>query len=138
MWNTVVVTVPSVLGAVVSNALIAYGFARIQWPGRDYVFAVVLATMILPDFVTFIPLYLIYRDLGWLNTYAPLILPVFLGSPFFIFLLRQFLMGLPTELTDAAHVDGASELLIFLRIIVPLTTPCTGCGGAVSVHRKLE
>lgn len=123
MWNTVVVTVPSVLGAVVSNALIAYGFARIQWPGRDFVFAVVLATMILPDFVTFIPLYLIYRDLGWLNTYAPLILPIFLGSPFFIFLLRQFLMGLPSELTDAAHVDGASELLIFLRIIIPLTTP---------------
>ena len=123
LWNTVVVTVPSVCGAVLSNALIAYGFARIAWPGRDYVFALVLATLILPDFVTFIPLYLIFRDLNWLNTYAPLILPLFLGSPFFIFLLRQFFMGLPAELSDAAHVDGASEFLIFLRIILPLALP---------------
>lgn len=123
LWNTVVVTVPSVIGAVLSNALIAYGFSRIQWPGRDYVFAIVLATLILPDFVTFIPLYLIFRDLGWLNTYAPLILPLFLGSPFFIFLLRQFFMGLPSELSDAAHVDGASEFLIFLRIVLPLAMP---------------
>lgn len=123
LWNTVVVTVPSVIGAVLSNSLIAYGFARVQWPGRDYVFAIVLATMILPDFVTFIPLYLIFRDLNWLNTYYPLILPIFLGSPFFIFLLRQFLMALPAELTDAARVDGASELLIFLRIVIPLATP---------------
>lgn len=123
LWNTVVVTVPSVIGAVVSNALIAYGFSRIQWIGRDYIFALVLATLILPDFVTFIPLYLIFRDLGWLNTYAPLILPIFLGSPFFIFLLRQFFMGLPAELSDAAHVDGASEFLIFLRIILPLAMP---------------
>jgi len=121
--NTILVTVPSVIGAVLSNALAAYGFARIQWPGRDYVFAVVLATLILPDFVTFIPLYLVFRDLGWINTYLPLVIPTFLGSPFFIFLLRQFYMGLPEELSDAARVDGASEFRIFTQIVLPLAVP---------------
>ncbi len=121
--NTILVTVPSVIGAVISNALAAYGFARIQWPGRDYLFAVVLATLILPDFVTFIPLYLVFRNLGWINTYLPLIIPTFLGSPFFIFLLRQFYMGLPEELSDAARVDGASEFRIFTQIVLPLAVP---------------
>ena len=123
LFNTVLVTVPSVIGAVISNALAAYGFARIEWPGRDYVFAVVLATLILPDFVTFIPLYLVFRNLDWINTYLPLIVPTFLGNPFFIFLLRQFFMGLPAELSDAAHVDGASEFRIFTQIVLPLAKP---------------
>ena len=121
--NTVIVTVPSVIGAVISNALSAYGFARIDWPGRDYVFALVLATLILPDFVTFIPLYLVFRNLDWINTYLPLVIPTFLGNPFFIFLLRQFFMGLPAELSDAATVDGASEFRIFTQIILPLARP---------------
>lgn len=121
--NTVWVTVPSVIGAVLSNALAAYGFARIRWPGRDLVFAIVLATLILPDFVTFIPLYLVFRNLNWINTYYPLIIPTFLGSPFFIFLLRQFFMSLPEELSDAARVDGASEFRIFTQIILPLARP---------------
>ncbi|MEM7532818.1 MAG: carbohydrate ABC transporter permease [Chloroflexota bacterium] len=121
--NTVLVTVPSVIGAVISNALSAYGFARIRWPGRDLVFAMVLATLILPDFVTFIPLYLVFRNLNWINSYLPLIVPTFLGSPFFIFLLRQFFMSLPEELSDAARVDGASELRIFTQIILPLAVP---------------
>ncbi|MBM4029469.1 MAG: carbohydrate ABC transporter permease, partial [Planctomycetes bacterium] len=92
--NTLIVAVPSVIGAVLSNALVAYGFARVRWPGRDIVFAVVLATLILPGFVTFIPLYIIFRKLNWINTYLPLVIPAWLGSPFFIFLLRQFFMGL--------------------------------------------
>lgn len=121
--NTVLVTVPSVIGAVLSNALSAYGFARIQWPGRDLIFGVVLATLILPDFVTFIPLYLVFRNLNWINTYYPLIVPTFLGSPFFIFLLRQFFMSLPEELADAGRVDGASEFRIFTQIILPLAKP---------------
>ncbi|MBV7329591.1 carbohydrate ABC transporter permease [Chloroflexi bacterium TSY] len=117
--NTVLVTIPSVVGAVISNALAAYGFARIRWPGRD----LVLATLILPDFVTFIPVYLVFRNLNWINTYYPLIIPTFLGSPFFIFLLRQFFMSLPEELSDAARVDGASEFRIFTQIILPLARP---------------
>jgi ABC-type glycerol-3-phosphate transport system permease component len=108
-----------VLGAVLSNAIVAYGFGRLRWPGRDWVFGIVLATLILPGFVTFIPLYLIFRKLNWINTYLPLVIPTFLGNPFFIFLLRQFFMGLPEELSDAARVDGASEFRIFTHIILP-------------------
>lgn len=121
--NTLVVAIPSVIGALLSNALAAYGFARVRWPGRDAIFAVVLATMILPSFVTFIPLYIIFRKLNWIDTYLPLVVPTFLGNPFFIFLLRQFFMGLPVELSDAARVDGASELGIFRQIILPLAKP---------------
>ena len=123
LGNTLLVTLPSVLGAVLSNAIVAYGFGRLRWPGRDLVFGVVLATLILPGFVTFIPLYLIFRKLNWINTYLPLVIPTFLGNPFFIFLLRQFFMGLPEELSDAARVDGASEFRIFTQIVLPLARP---------------
>ncbi len=121
--NTVLVAVPSLIGALLSNALAAYGFARVRWPGRDWVFSLVLATLILPGFVTFIPLYLIFKQLNWINSYLPLIVPTFFGNPFFIFLLRQFFMALPEELADAARVDGASELRIFSQIILPLSRP---------------
>jgi multiple sugar transport system permease protein len=121
--NTLSIALPSVLGAVLSNALVAYGFSRVRWPGRDAVFAIVLATLILPGFVTFIPLYIIFSRLDWINTYLPLIVPVFLANPFFIFMLRQFFLGLPVELSDAAKVDGASELEIFWKIILPLAKP---------------
>lgn len=121
--NTLVVALASVAGAVISNSLIAYGFSRVRWPGRDLVFGIVLATMILPGFVTFIPLYIVFRRLDWLNTYRPLIIPTWLGSPFFIFLLRQFFMGLPRALSDAARVDGASEFRTFSQIILPLAKP---------------
>jgi multiple sugar transport system permease protein len=121
--NTLKIAVPSVIGAVLSNSLVAYGFARVRWPGRDAVFALVLATMILPGFVTFIPLYIVYHRLGWIDTYAPLIIPVYFASPFFVFLLRQFFLGLPIELSDAAKVDGASELAIFWMVILPLARP---------------
>ncbi|MCC6168453.1 MAG: carbohydrate ABC transporter permease [Caldilineaceae bacterium] len=123
LGNTLLVAVPSVLGAVVSNSLVAYGFARVRWPGRDLLFGLVLATLILPGFVTFIPLYLIFKQLNWINTYLPLVVPTFLGNPFFIFLLRQFFLSLPEELADAARVDGASELRIFSQIILPLSRP---------------
>jgi len=121
--NTLKIALPSVIGALLSNSLVAYGFSRVRWPGRDTVFAIVLATMILPGFVTFIPLYIIFHRLGWINTYAPLVVPVFLANPFFVFLLRQFFMGLPTELSDAARVDGASELGTFWMVILPLAKP---------------
>jgi len=100
--NTLKIAIPSVIGALLTNSLVAYGFSRVRWPGRDAVFALVLATLILPGFVTFIPLYVMFHRLGWINTYAPLIVPVFFANPSFIFLLRQFFMGLPVELSDAA------------------------------------
>lgn len=123
LGNTMLVAFPSVLGALASNALVAYGFARIRWPGRDLLFGLLLATLILPGFVTFIPLYLIFKQLNWINSYLPLVVPTFFGNPFFVFLLRQFFMSLPEELADAARVDGASEMRIFLQIILPLSRP---------------
>jgi multiple sugar transport system permease protein len=102
---------------------VAYGFARISWPGRDPLFIVLLATMMLPSQVTFIPLYVIYAKLGWVGTYLPLVVPTFLGNPFFIFLLRQFFRSIPADLSDAARIDGASELRILTRIVIPLSIP---------------
>ena len=123
LGNSLIYAIPSVIGTVISSSLVAYGFARIRWPGRDVVFIVLLATMMLPSQVTFIPLYVIYAKLGWVGTYLPLILPTFLGNPFFIFLLRQFFRSIPDDLSDAARIDGASELRILTRIIVPLSVP---------------
>jgi multiple sugar transport system permease protein len=121
--NTLIYAVPSVIGTLISCSLVAYGFALVQWPGRNVVFVIVLATMMLPSQVTLIPLYVIYARLGWINTFLPLVLPSFLGVPFFIFLLRQFFLGIPKDLLDAARIDGASELRILTRIVVPLSKP---------------
>ena len=121
--NTLIYAVPAVIGTVVSCSLVAYGFALVRWRGRNTMFLIVLATMMLPSQVTLIPLYVIYAKLGWINTYLPLLVPTFLGSPFFIFLLRQFFMGMPKELMDAARLDGASELRILATIVAPLSAP---------------
>jgi multiple sugar transport system permease protein len=123
LGNTLIYAVPSVIGTVVSCSLVAYGFALVNWRGRNVVFVIMLTTMMLPSQVTLIPLYVIYAKLGWINTYLPLVLPTFLGVPFFIFLLRQFFMGIPRELLDAARLDGASELRILTRIVAPLAAP---------------
>jgi multiple sugar transport system permease protein len=121
--NTLIYAVPAVIGTVLSCSLVAYGFARIRWPGRDIVFLLLLGTMMLPGQVTFIPLYVIFAKLGWVGTFLPLIIPTFLGNPFFIFLLRQFFLGIPSELSDAARIDGAGELRILTRVIIPLSVP---------------
>ena len=121
--NTLIYAVPAVIGTVISCSLVAYGFALVQWRGRNAMFLIVLATMMLPSQVTLIPLYVIYAKLGWINTYLPLLVPTFLGSPFFIFLLRQFFLGMPRELIDAARLDGASELRILVTIVAPLSAP---------------
>ena len=123
IWNTVWVAFWSVLGALVSNTLVAYGFARLRWPGRDVLFMLVIATLLIPFAVTMIPLYLLWNALGQTNTYWPLIVPAWLASPFSVFLLRQFFMGIPQELSESARIDGASELQIMWRIIVPLARP---------------
>ncbi len=121
--NTLIYAVPSMILTVLSCSVVAYGFARVRWPGRDILFVVCLATMMLPSQVTFIPLYVIYAKLGWVGTFLPLIVPSLFGAPFFIFLLRQFFLGIPNELSDAARIDGASELQILWRIILPLSKP---------------
>jgi len=121
--NTVTICVFSVLGALLSNTVIAYGFSRLHWPGRDMLFLAVLGTMMMPYQVTMIPLFLVFNRLGWINTFRPLTVPAFFGNAFFIFLLRQFMMGIPRDLTDAAYIDGASDIQQLARIIIPLCKP---------------
>lgn len=123
-FNTVQVTALSMVGAVLTASLVAYAFARLRSPGRDLLFLVLLSTMMLPGEVTLVPTYLLVRGLGWLDTYLPLIVPSWLGgSPFYIFLLRQYYLTLPLELDDAAKIDGATFFDIYWRIIVPLSRP---------------
>lgn len=122
--NSVTVTLTAVVGAVVTASTVAYAFARLRAPGRDVLFLILLSTMMLPGEVTLVPTYLIFRNLGMLDTYYPLVIPSWLGgSAFYIFLLRQFFMTLPLELDDAAKIDGANLLGIFLQIILPLAKP---------------
>lgn len=110
-------------GTVLSCALVGYGFARLRFPGRNILFAITLATMMVPYVVTFIPTFLLFKRLGVLGTYIPLIAPAFFAEAFFIFLMRQFFRGLPRELDDAARVDGAGEFRIFWQIMLPLVKP---------------
>ncbi len=121
--SIVLYTVPVVLLTLLSSTIVAYGFARIRWPGRDTLFWLVVMTMMLPWAVTMVPLFITFKWLGWLNTYQPLVVPALFGHPYFIFLLRQFFMTLPQELSDAARMDGATELGILFRIVLPLTKP---------------
>ena len=121
--NTIIIVVLNMVGALISNSLVAYGFSRLRWPGRDKVFMIVIATMILPYQVTLIPLYLMYTKAGLIGTFVPLTLPGFFGNAFFIFLMRQFLVGIPKELTESARIDGAGEFIIFLKLIMPISKP---------------
>ena len=121
--NTLRVVVPSVFGATLPSALAAYAFARVRAPGRDLMFGVLLATMMLPGIVTLIPLYIIFSKIGWVGTFRPLVVPVLFGSPFYIFLLRQFFMTIPTELEDAALIDGCGRFRIWYSIMLPLAKP---------------
>jgi multiple sugar transport system permease protein len=121
--NTMFITVFVVIGNVLSNSFVAYGFAKMKFPGKNFLFAAVLATMMIPGFVTMIPQYILFAKLGWMNTYLPLIVPAFFGGAFFIFLLRQFFMTIPNELIDAAKIDGANHFYIWLRIMIPLAKP---------------
>jgi multiple sugar transport system permease protein len=121
--NTLIVAGFSVAGTVISCGMVAYSLARIDWPGRNVLFAILLATLMIPFPVTMVPLFIMFSDLGWVNTFLPLIVPTFFGNAFFIFLLRQFFMTIPRELSDAARVDGANEVRIFLGVILPLSKP---------------
>jgi multiple sugar transport system permease protein len=123
LGNSLTVAVLGVLGTVVSNAIVAYGFARLRWRGRDAFFALTLATMMVPFPALMVPLYGVFKGLGLIGTLLPLWLPTWFGSAFNIFLMRQFFRTIPEELSEAARIDGCSEWRIFWRIIVPLSTP---------------
>ncbi len=123
LWNTLQVSGLSIIGSLLSASMVAYAFARLKWPGRDSLFVVLLATMMLPAAVTMMPVFLIFRSFGWIDTLKPLWVPSFLGSAFNIFLMRQFFMGIPTELEEAARIDGCSFYTIFWRIVLPQVKP---------------
>jgi ABC-type glycerol-3-phosphate transport system permease component len=131
--NTVFLTGVGTLFVVISSSWITYGFARFQFPGRNALFAVLLSTMMIPGQVTMIPTFILFRELNWLNTYKPLLVPALFGSPFYIFLLRQFFMTIPTELDDAAKIDGCSYVGIWWRILLPLTKPALATVTVFSV-----
>lgn len=122
--NSLFVALLSVIGDVLSSAFIAYGFAQLRFPGRRILFLIMLSTMMFPFAVRMIPLFLIFKEFGWINTYYPLIIPSFFGThAFFIFLLYQFLRGIPKALLESARIDGASELRIWWSIVLPLCKP---------------
>ncbi|MEM7536916.1 MAG: carbohydrate ABC transporter permease [Chloroflexota bacterium] len=123
-WNTVLISAVVLAGTLITSSLCAYGFARIQFPGSNFWFIATIASVMLPPQVTLIPLYVLFFKIGWLNTFAPLTVPAwFGGGALNIFLLRQFFMQLPAELEDAAYIDGANRLQIWLRIFLPLSIP---------------
>lgn len=124
LGNTLYITLMNVIGVVFTSSLVAYSFARLRWPGRDVLFVVLLSTMMLPAAVTMIPVFLIYKHLGWVDTLRPLWVPAYLGgAPFYIFLLRQFFLTIPRDLEDAAKIDGCSFFGIYWRIMLPLIKP---------------
>jgi multiple sugar transport system permease protein len=122
--NTLIIVYANLVGQVFSAALVAFGFARLKFPGRDALFFLMLSTMMLPGVATLIPIYILYKNLGWIDTFLPLTLPAFFGGgAFFIFLLRQFFLTLPKELEEAARIDGATSWDVFWRIFLPLSKP---------------
>lgn len=123
LLNTLITTVIPMVGEVFVSAMVAFSFARTRWPGRGLVFALCLGTMLLPGVATFIPIFLEFRALGWVNTFWPFIVPAYFGLPFYIFMFRQFMVTLPHELDEAARIDGANTFQIFLWIILPLLGP---------------
>ncbi len=121
--NTMTITIAKIIGTALSCSLVAYGFSRLEWPGREAVFVLVLATMMLPFQVTMIPLYIIFDRIHWIGTYYPLIIPSWFASAYFVFMLRQFFRTIPQELSEAARIDGCSEPRIYWQIILPLAQP---------------
>ena len=124
--NSVVVTVAATIGAVLSSTLTGYAFARLRYPGRDVFFTICLSTMMLPSIVTLIPSFILYRYLGWIDTFLPLIVPSWLGTPFYIFLSRQHFRTIPREYEEAARVDGASSWRIWSALMLPMSKTLVG------------
>jgi ABC-type glycerol-3-phosphate transport system permease component len=114
---------PVTVLTAISSSLVAYGFSRVKWRGREFFFWICIAMMMLPWQVTMVPLFITYKNFGWINSYLPLVVPAFFSHPYFVFMLRQFFLSIPEELSDAARIDGASELGILFRIIIPLSVP---------------
>jgi len=123
LWNSIKIVTLGIIGQVFASSLVAYGFARLRAPGREILFLVLLSTMMIPGEVTMIPQFVLYRYLRWINTHLPLIVPAFFGGAYNIFLIRQFITRIPTELDEAAKIDGLNPLGVYAWIILPLIKP---------------
>ncbi|MHB1132031.1 MAG: carbohydrate ABC transporter permease [Chloroflexota bacterium] len=134
--NTAFVAVLATTGDVFSSSFVGYGFARLRFPGRDLLFAALLGMMLVPFIVKLPPLFVFFKNIGWINTYYPLIVPSWLGTPFFIFLMRQFMFTIPSDLSDAARIDGCSELGVWWRIVLPLTKPALAVVAVLSFQQS--
>jgi ABC-type glycerol-3-phosphate transport system permease component len=121
--NTLILIVWNIAGSVISTILVSYGFARLRFPGRNFLFLLMIATMMIPYQVTLIPTFLLFKEIGWFNTYLPLIVPAFTGNAFFIFFTRQYMMTIPFDLDDAARIDGCDRFQVLWRILMPLCKP---------------
>ena len=135
-WNSVVLVTAATIGEIIGTSLVAFSFGRLHWWGRDFLFAVLIATLFLPSQVTIIPLFLLFRQLGWIDTLLPLIVPSWFGHAFFIFLMRQFITTIPFELDDAARIDGCSTYRIYWNIILPLAKPALATIAIFSFQNK--
>jgi ABC-type glycerol-3-phosphate transport system permease component len=135
--NSMFVSFATVIGDVLSSAFIAYGFALLRFPGRRFLFTVMMSTMMFPFAVRMIPLFLLFKNMGWINTYYPLIVPSYFGTyAFFVFLLHEFFKGIPTSLIEAARVDGANELRIWWNIVLPLSKPALAVVALLSFEQS--
>ncbi len=137
LGNSMIVSFGTVIGDVLSSAFIAYGFARLRFPGRRFLFMVMISTMMFPFAVRMIPLFLLFKHIGWINTYYPLIVPSYFGTyAFFVFLLHEFFKGIPNALIEAARVDGANELRIWWSIVLPLSRPALAVVALLSFEQS--
>jgi len=130
LLNSVIFTFFTTISCLVLSSLAGYGFTKFRWPGKEFAFLYVLSTMMLPMEVIMIPLYLMVRNMGWINTYWGLIIPVFVDA-FSVFFMRQYIESIPDEYIDSARIDGATELHIFLRVILPLSRPAIAALGLI-------
>ncbi len=130
--NTAIITFGSMVGELLTSSLVAYGFARLRFPGRNILFLICLSSLMLPSVVLIIPLFLMFRTLHWIDTFWPLIVPGWFGAPFFIFLMRQYYLGLPLELDEAAKIDGAGIMRVWWSILLPLLKPAFAAAALFS------
>lgn len=136
--NSLIIVTLSTIGAVLSSAIVAFGFARMNFVGKSFWFTIMMLTLMLPFEVVMIPQYILFSELGWLNSFAPIIVPQFFGVPFFIFLMVQFIRTIPLELDEAATIDGCGKLRLFVRIIMPLIAPAMATAAIFSFYWRWE
>ncbi|MBS4195142.1 carbohydrate ABC transporter permease [Lederbergia citri] len=136
--NSFIITFIATIGSIISSTFIAYGFSRIKFTGKKFWFVLMMLTMMLPYEMVMIPQYIMFNSFGWVDTYLPLILPTFFGVPFFIFLIMQFIRTIPTELDQAARIDGCNSISIFFRIIVPLVVPAMMTAAIFSFYWRWD